>query len=242
MCALFINGDAKVQKRPGLKVPREGITIVIMTQRNRKNTAYVFNCLIAVCEIYALGYTFFRNGSFDYTAFQFYTNDSNILALVSSLVYLQQSGRGRTAERMRYASSSCLSLTFIVVLLVLIPSDPESAGYLLLDRACFFEHLVVPVLSFVSFVFFEKNSLMKRDAVRALVPTLSYAAAAVILNVARIIEGPYPFLRIHVQSPVMSVLWFVVIAGGAYLISLGLLVLSGKVEKKCSGFPEHVSF
>lgn len=215
-----------------MKVPREGITIIIMTQRNRNNTAFVLNCLIAVCEIYALGYAFFRNGSFDYTAFQFYTNDSNILALVSSLVYLQQSGRrGKTAQRMRYASSSCLSLTLIVVLLVLIPSDPESAGYLLLDRACFFEHLVVPVLSFVSFVFFEKNSLMKRDAVRALVPTLSYAAAAVILNAARIIEGPYPFLRIHDQSPVMSVLWFVVIAGGAYLISLGLLVLSEKVQK-----------
>ncbi len=215
-----------------MKVLREGITIVIMTQRNRNNTAFVLNCLIAVCEIYALGYTFFRNGSFDYTALQFYTNDSNILALVSSLIYLQQSGRrGKTAQRMRYASSSCLSLTFIVVLLVLIPSDPESAGYLLLDRACFFEHLVVPVLSFVSFVFFEKNSLMKRDAAGALVPTLSYALAAVILNAVRIIDGPYPFLRIHDQSSVVSVLWFVVIAGGAYLISLGLLVLSGKVEK-----------
>ena len=45
--------------------------------------------------------------------------------------------------------------------------------------------------------------------------------------IAKVIEGPYPFLYVYKQPVYMSVLWCVIILGGAYLIAL-LLWLTGK--------------
>ncbi len=203
-----------------------GIKIRVMSDRKRK-TAVVINAAVIVFEIYALSYTFFfMNGSFDVSAFLFYTNDSNILALLSSSVYVFSSLKGRkTPEGLRVVAASSLTLTFLVVICVLIPLERESASYLLLGRACFLEHLVCPVLSFVSFVFFEDGSaLTERSAVSALLPTAVYGALLMILNIAGVVEGPYPFLRVYEQPVYMSFVWFAAIFGGDYLIARVLLL------------------
>ena len=205
-----------------------GIKIRTMSDRKRKAALFV-NAAVIVFELYALSRTFFfMNGFFDISAFQFYTNDSNIFALVSSVLYVVSSLNGKkTGVRLRFMATSSLTLTFLVVICVLIPLEKESASYLLFDRACFFEHLVCPILSFVSFVFFEDGSaLTRKDALSAVLPTAVYASIMIILNMVRVVEGPYPFLRVCEQPLYMSVIWFFVIFGGAYLISRGILFLA----------------
>jgi len=51
----------------------------------------------------------------------------------------------------------------------------------------------------------------------------------IILNYLKIVEGPYPFLRIYSQPLIHSVIWFVVIVSITYIISLILKKGNGKV-------------
>ena len=53
----------------------------------------------------------------------------------------------------------------------------------------------------------------------ALLPTLVYALVLVILNLAKLVDGPYPFLKVYQQPVYMSCIWVLAILGGAYLIA-----------------------
>ncbi len=64
----------------------------------------------------------------------------------------------------------------------------------------------------------------------ALTPTILYAAVAVTLNIAKVMDGPYPFLHVYEQPVYMSIIWFAAILGGAYFMAWLLL----KANKKCS--------
>ncbi len=206
-----------------------------MNDRKRNTTALVLNTAVIAFELYALSYTFFfASGSFDISAFQFYTNDSNIVALFASVFYVVSSlsGKGReNASRIRFIAQAGLTLTFLVVLCILIPLEPESAEHLLLERAFFFEHLACPVISFVSFVFFEESSLSRRDVILALLPTALYGIVIVVLNLLGTVDGPYPFLRIREQSPLMSAFWFLLILCSDCLVAGVLLFLSKKRQR-----------
>ncbi len=50
----------------------------------------------------------------------------------------------------------------------------------------------------------------------------------VILNVLSVWDGHYPFLRVHEQPFGISVLWFILILGGAYAAA----VLMKKLREK----------
>ena len=52
-----------------------------------------------------------------------------------------------------------------------------------------------------------------------MLPTLVYGAALGCLNGLGMVDGPYPFLRVHAQPPLASVLWALAISGGAALIA-----------------------
>lgn len=51
----------------------------------------------------------------------------------------------------------------------------------------------------------------------------------IVLNVLKIVEGPYPFLLVYKQPVVHSILWTVVILAITYAIALILKKVNGKV-------------
>lgn len=59
----------------------------------------------------------------------------------------------------------------------------------------------------------------------------NYLAAAVILNILRVMEGPYPFLLVYAQPWYLSVLWCVVILGIAAILALGVRALYNFITK-----------
>ena len=98
-----------------------------------------------------------------------------------------------------------LVMTFFVTACVLIPmgGDPKK---LLWSGSGLFHHVLCPLLSTVSYIFFENHAgliwLWLPPAV-----TLIYGLTLLYLNGKEIVDGPYPFFRVRHQSALATVLW-----------------------------------
>lgn len=198
-----------------------------MDAEQRRRWIIGLNTALLAAEIIGFILTMQRRsfGSF----FVFFTNDSNLLAGVSALcllaALLKNSGAAppRWITRLRYTATLCLTLTFCVVVLVLAPM---MGGYYEMVIAGEFKcyHLICPVLSFISFVFFEQGgqSLERKDRLIALIPVVLYACVLVVLNAAGVVDGPYPFLRVRSQPLWQSALWGILLFGGYDLFGAAL--------------------
>lgn len=138
----------------------------------------------------------------------YYTVDSNILNLISCICFVFF-GEKQWTKNLRYVATCCLTLTFLIVVFVLCPI--EHSLFLLYQGEQLYHHLLCPILSFVSFCFIEKSKDIKLRY--ALIPTLIYAVVMIIGNILYVVEGPYPFLRVHDQPIWASCLWTVLILG-----------------------------
>ncbi len=185
--------------------------------KNTKNKLpLIINSIIIVFEIIGC----IMCAKHGLSVLQYYTVLSNIFALITSTLYVAFYLKTKNSipiavSFLRYASTVCLTLTFAVVLFIFVPL----AGFsVMVEGVQIFHHLLCPVLSFISFVFFEKRkTLSKRHIFLSLIPTFTYAAVIIVLNILRVVEGPYPFLMVYRQSVVVSVIWFFVINGMALL-------------------------
>ena len=173
--------------------------------------------------------------------FRYYTQDSNLLALAAcALLAAFQLRALRTgaaiplwAQRLKYAAVCCLSVTFLVVVLVLAPMSGGAYSLMLLEGTMLYHHLLCPLAAFFGFMLFEKQPALRR--IDALLPaglTFLYAAVLTVLNIARVVDGPYPFLRVYAQSVPVSVLWALVMLGGAETLSWGLYALHSRRARK----------
>ncbi|ETP73684.1 hypothetical protein UYO_0321 [Lachnospiraceae bacterium JC7] len=197
--------------------------------------------MLVVMELIGLNYTFGVHDGLK--MFIYYTDSSNVLCLIVSGLFvvfmLPALSKGRTSgfvstymmqhykgssemprwiTMIRYISTCCLMLTFLVVLFVLGPKK----GYAdqLLKGVHPIDHVLAPVLSLLSFLFLEiSEPLPKKAPVYAIIPTLIYAVILIAMNAAGLADGPYFFLRVREQSLVRSVLWTMAILVGNYLIS-----------------------
>ena len=60
-----------------------------------------------------------------------------------------------------------------------------------------------------------------------MIPTIIYAAVMIVLNLLKVLRGPYPFLYVYEQPIYMSVIWAVAILALTYILGLILRVLNG---------------
>ncbi len=200
-----------------------------MKQKSKYLLEAVLNLLIFISSLSGCIIIFLKQG---FTMLMFYTVDSNILALLASLlvgIYALKAYKSgvkipESIKMLKYISVCCLTVTFIVVVLVLAPMNGIK-GYqmMLFSGDMLFHHLISPVLSILTFLMFDRVSYSNsKSASFALIPTIIYAVILITLNLLRIVEGPYPFLRVYAQPFYLSLIWFILIVGGAYLIAYGL--------------------
>ena len=179
--------------------------------------------------------------------FLFYTNDSNILCLLSAILYVlfkiiyKEKDLPFVILIIRYMASACLCLTFLTVVFYLAVFDALGSSnfinayfnslllYLGKDSFLYY-HLLCPIISFISFSFFEGDRRLnkKKTIYYAILPTLLYAIILVILNINGIVEGPYPFLMINNQEIYISIISFVVIFVIDYICARFILLLNQK--------------
>ena len=189
----------------------------------KQKLALFFNLAAAGAQIYASIILIINRGWF---AFQYYTMDSNIFAAITSLFLIfALLAKGKTSEkihRWRYFSTCCVTVTFLVVITILVPLD----GWHTLPNRLFMGtdlwlHTVGPLLNIFSFIFFEReNTLSKKQPLLAIIPTIIYAIFAIILNLLKVIDGPYFFLRIYEQPIWEVIMWLAIIGILVFIIAL----------------------
>ena len=205
-----------------------------MEKQKKLKVSFFLNTAIFILECIG-GYLYFIRSGWNFV--QFYTEDSNTLALITCLIiavyeYQMLKGKGTGlpgwVKEMKYISTVCLTLTFLVVIFILIPMQGgiSSAYFFLLNGSMLYHHLICPILAFVSFLWFDPlDQLTKKDTLIVLIPTLIYALVLILLNLLQAVDGPYPFLKVYQQPFYMSCIWVIVILGAAYGIAVMLAKL-----------------
>jgi len=193
----------------------------------------VINSLIVILEIIGFIIAF---SSEQFKIFEFYTVDSNLLLLLSSsfLIYTnacklldKEPYTLKWFASFRYLSVLSTIVTFFVVLTVLAPHDGFKAMFI--DDAFVFYHLLCPLLAGVCFIFLEKYEFKVIDSLRALYFTFVYGTVLIVLNVLKVVNGPYEFFKVYEQNIFVSIFWFIALIGAAYIFSTILRHLNKKL-------------
>ena len=199
----------------------------------KKDVSLILNILIIIFELIGFIVTIKVNSRISY---EFFTEDSNILMLFSSLLFviylLLNKKIPSWLKQFKYLSTVCLTLTFFVVLLILAPMYNFNYGYMLFHQSMLYQHLICPILSIVTFIFFDDlRDYNKRDNFIGISFTLLYAIVLIALNLINVIEGPYPFLMVRNQSLLASLIWLITIPGLSYFLAYGLRKLNYKYNR-----------
>ena len=116
--------------------------------------------------------------------FRFFTVDSNIFMGIVSFIWCIKEikilkGKKVSFKRRDYLlklmSTTAVGLTFLVVFIYLGPIAEHGVASLLMNSNLFF-HLIIPILSIIVFVLFEKEYELKfKDTFYGFIPTFLYA-------------------------------------------------------------------
>ena len=117
-------------------------------------------------------------------AFKYFTVDSNVLAGIAAVVYLcfekclvkrKITKIPRWLHLLRLASVTGVTLTMLITVFFLTPQFGEEWYVLFMDNNLFF-HLIIPVLSIISFIFFEpvKPELRLKHSFFGVIPMVAY--------------------------------------------------------------------
>ena len=170
-----------------------------------------------------------------FATLRFYTTDSNLLCGIASALYLWTYFRGGNVKGseaglltlLRFIATSCLLVTFTVVLLVLGPENGFAHEFF--DGTRLFSHLLCPFLSLILFFFGDERASFSYIS-RALFTTLLYAVPMILLNAVGVVSGPYSFLKIREQSAQATVFWIVVILGGNAVLAWSAVLLQRRIR------------
>lgn len=194
-----------------------------MKHKNSKlYCAFIINILIIIMELFAFLVCYKESG---FACFKYYTQDSNLFLMFTSLLYvisllICDKKIPHFVSLLKYAATTSVVITFLTVVTILAP---VMGGYkaMLLDGTMLIHHLICPIFGFVTFVFFEKHNLNGlKDALISMIFTCLYGIIAVTLNILKIMDGPYPFLKVYNQTILMSIFWLILMMGSLYLITV----------------------
>ena len=199
----------------------------------KRKLAIVLNILIIVFEITGFTIAFKEEGI---GVFKYYTQDSNLLLLFSSVLYLiyifRNKGIPELVMRLKYTATISVLLTFIVVLVILPLNMNVSLLVLLFSKSMLYLHTLCPILGVVSYIFLEKYSYDKNgEVVKSLIFTIIYGVVIILLNILNIVKGPYPFLMVYNQPVYATIIWIIVILSICYIMSYVLKKLNIKLNK-----------
>lgn len=192
---------------------------------NRKYIAFALNCAALVCGIVGIVVRLVRNVD-DF--FLYYTQLSNVAAVISSAIYIifSRSGNEKTQKFvrcMRYLGACGLGMTFAVVMFIFLPVGGEDAyRRLMCSVNGVLHHAVCPVLSVVSYVFFEDGVKSRKAVLIPFTATGIYALTIYTLNFLRLAKAPYPFFEVYEHELVELVMWFLALM--ALIAGIGFAV------------------
>lgn len=208
------------------------------------------NILIVAMVIFSvlsmmLGFQFMSHNTIlalrNMSVFKFFTIDSNVLVGITSLVmiiyeilYLKNKKEiPKFVYILKFMGTCSVTLTFLVTALFLAPFSIYHF-YDFYMNSNLFLHLITPIVSVISYIFFEKCELSFKSSFLGIVPMALYAIYYVGMIITHIENGTvsydydfYGFLRGGVSTAFWVIpLMFVVM----YLISLVLWYSNKKIK------------
>lgn len=198
----------------------------------KRDLSIVFNAIIIAFELVGFLSSLIFNGRI---MPEFYTEDSNILALICSTIFLfYLLNRKKIPDWLRmfkYLTVVCLMITLFVVIFVLIPMGDFNFKLYMYDGTLLYHHTICPIMSVITFLFFDNlKSYNFKDCIIALGFTFLYSFITIVFNLVGILEGPYPFLMVRSQSLLMSLIWLILLYSLAFFISHSLRLIHKKVN------------
>ncbi len=178
--------------------------------------ARIIALIVVILELIAIGGSFRKRES---RIFTHYTQLSNMINLISSLLLLIL-GQKYPISVLRFLSVSMLVMTFFVITCILIPMGKSAKGMLFAGRS-FMMHLLIPILSTVSYIFAENHVRM----IWILLPvcvTFVYGLIMVYLNHIGKVDGPYRFFQIQKFGGKMTALWMAGLMALCAVISVAI--------------------
>ena len=163
-------------------------------KNNKLKISLVLNCIIVIFTLIASFMMFtglkFTNGeepvleTTKIGMFKFFTVDSNLLMGIISLIFIlyeinvlknKKEDIPKNIYILKLMSTTAVGLTFVTVFLYLGPISKGGIPSMIRNSNLFF-HLLIPLLSMITFTMFEKtNKLKYRYSFWGLVPTMIYA-------------------------------------------------------------------
>lgn len=209
-----------------------------MKSNKKLLVSIILNFVIVALEVIGAILSIKRRGV---SAFLFYTELTNYLTLLISLAYgiigivVLKNNRKIPSwlASVRYASTVGLVLTFMVVLCILVPLTPSEFTFYFFGDSNLYQHFLCPILSVVSFMWFERGILLSKYSLcYGVFPTLTYGLVMISLNVCKILEGPYPFFLVYEMPWYITVLLLSGILTLTLFTSWIVLKIYNKISKK----------
>ena len=174
--------------------------------------------------------------------FKFYTLDSNILIGIVSLIFVIYENKliknkikeiPKTVYLLKYIGTAGITLTFVVTAVFL---SPQYGFYAMYNNSNLFFHLIIPLLAIITYLFYEGHNNKYSYAFLGIIPMFIYSLYYAGMILTHLNDGGltfkydfYGFLQgninnIYIVVPVIYLF--------SYLISLALIFLNKKVNKK----------
>ncbi|MCR5350472.1 MAG: hypothetical protein K6E20_05750 [Acholeplasmatales bacterium] len=191
----------------------------------------IANILILIASFTGILIAFIFDGYFN---LKYYTNWSNLLALVSSILfiinYLLKDKINYVLKFFKINTALMLTVTLLIVLFVLIPTYDWNVSFFLLKRQASFVHFIVPVLNVLVFIFVEKYNYNKKEKIwMSLSISLIYIILISILILTKTVTPPYNFLDYYHESIIFTIIVIFVII--LMLIGFSFLYTSERIKK-----------
>ena len=194
-----------------------------------KNKEKVLSVLFILLEVAAIITTIISIGKIQ---IEFYTEDSNIFALIVTIIYSYYLFSNKKVPKLvnilRLSSLVMLMITFLTVSLVLVPIYRMDLSFAYWGPN-FFYHLVCPILFFINYAFVsKKEEFSTKYLFISTTPTIIYGIILIAMNVIVKGYGPYPFLYVYEQPVYLSVLWILIF----FMTNLVITICLSKLSKK----------
>lgn len=146
---------------------------------------YAINILITILVLIGLYLSFTAKdgetlASRGIGSLKFFTVDSNILVGAVSAIFLISTHKNtqvRAISVMKLVSAASVGITFLTVAAFLGPLYGYSKMY---HRANFLFHLVIPIMSMLEYILFNKDNLKKIECVLCALPVLVYGIVYIV--------------------------------------------------------------
>ena len=193
----------------------------------KKRIDIIIHVLIIILEVLGFIRAIRHEGRL---AIEFYTDLSNLMALITSVLYLVfYNKQNKFINSLYFVTATMLTITLLVVIFVLGPMYSFDYKWLILQGSHFIMHLVCPLLFISVYLFHKKRNDNKYIPV---IVTLVYGIVLITLNLLKVVDGPYPFLRVYNQSIFISILWGILLLSVSLVISMLLIKLNNKINKE----------